>query len=526
LLGSWLLLVAVALWSRPLLPVDETRYLSVAWEMWLRGDFLVPWLNGAPYSHKPPLLFWLIQAGWALFGVNDLWPRLVNPLLALGCLGLLWRLGRLLWPERGRVAERAAWLLWGAWVWLGFATLVQFDLLLVAATLLGMIGLVRAPAAPLRGWGLFGLAIGLGVLAKGPVILLHLLPAALLGPWWRPAPVSAGRWYGGLLAGVLLGAAIGLAWALPAGLAGGPAYREAIFWGQTAHRVVHSFAHRQPFWWYLPVLPLLLLPWSAWPPLWSALRLGRRTARGDRGLRFLLAWGVPVFLLLSLVSGKQAKYLLPLVPALALAGARLLDGVAAARGARPWPVAILFLASAGLVAAVAWFGYRPAIWAGAVEGIWAPVALGAGALLLLVRPPQREAAVRVLALGGVLWMVWLHLALVPALAPDYDMRPLARRIARLQAAGIPVAHVGKYHGQFQYLGRLRRPLPVLRPAGVRAWARQHGDGFLVLYRDDFPRLSGGAVYVQDYRGDSADLMLWPAQRLLRRLDQPSASGTP
>ena len=62
----WLLLVAVALTTRPLLPVDETRYLAVAWEMHFGGDSLVPHLNGATYSHKPPLLFWLINLGWAV----------------------------------------------------------------------------------------------------------------------------------------------------------------------------------------------------------------------------------------------------------------------------------------------------------------------------------------------------------------------------------------------------------------------------------------------------------------------------
>ena len=55
----WLLLIAVNLAIRPLMPIDETRYVSVAWEMWTRGDFLVPYLNGEAYSHKPPLLFWM-----------------------------------------------------------------------------------------------------------------------------------------------------------------------------------------------------------------------------------------------------------------------------------------------------------------------------------------------------------------------------------------------------------------------------------------------------------------------------------
>jgi len=98
LLAGWAVLAVASIWLRPLWPVDETRYASVAWEMWLRGDFLVPYINGEPYSHKPPLLFWLIQFGWALFGVNDWWPRLVAPLCVLASVPLLLRLGRLLWP--------------------------------------------------------------------------------------------------------------------------------------------------------------------------------------------------------------------------------------------------------------------------------------------------------------------------------------------------------------------------------------------------------------------------------------------
>src|SRR3569832_988308 len=84
LFGLWLLLVAISLYGRSFVPIDETRYVTVAWEMWLRGDFLVPYLNGEPYSHKPPLLFWLIQLGWKIFGVNDWWPRLMPSLFSLG----------------------------------------------------------------------------------------------------------------------------------------------------------------------------------------------------------------------------------------------------------------------------------------------------------------------------------------------------------------------------------------------------------------------------------------------------------
>lgn len=110
----WFVLVVVAIWTRPALPVDETRYLAVAWEMWQRGDFIVPHLNGETYSHKPPLLFWLMNAGWAVFGVNDWWPPLVAPLFALACLFLTRSMAQKLWPERPMIADLSPIILLGA----------------------------------------------------------------------------------------------------------------------------------------------------------------------------------------------------------------------------------------------------------------------------------------------------------------------------------------------------------------------------------------------------------------------------
>ena len=72
-----LLMSLCAALALPITPIDETRYLSATWEMWNGHSFLVPYLNGEPYSHKPPFLFWMMHAGWALFGVNDFTPRLV-----------------------------------------------------------------------------------------------------------------------------------------------------------------------------------------------------------------------------------------------------------------------------------------------------------------------------------------------------------------------------------------------------------------------------------------------------------------
>src|SRR5512133_1484795 len=99
---------AVAFSVRPLMPIDETRYVSVAWEMWLRGDFVLPIKNGLPYSHKPPFMMWLYQAGWALFGVEEWWPRLVSPLFSIANLFLTASLARRLGPGRSGIDGGAA----------------------------------------------------------------------------------------------------------------------------------------------------------------------------------------------------------------------------------------------------------------------------------------------------------------------------------------------------------------------------------------------------------------------------------
>lgn len=524
LIVAALLLALLQLWLRPLLPVDETRYLSVAWEMWSRGDFLVPWLNGEVYSHKPPLLFWMIHGLWALFGVAELPARLLPVLLSLLALWGSAVLAGQLWPGRAlAIRPLVPWLLFGGLFWINFYTLVQFDLLLVLAALVAWLGTVRACRSAVSGWVMVAAAIGLGVLAKGPVILLPVVPVILLAPWWRRAapPDRWWPWYlGGFLA-LLAGAALALAWAIPAGLAGGEAYRQAIFWGQSAGRVVSSFAHQSPWWSYLLWLPLLWLPWLAWPPLWRGLR---RLSVQDTGVRFCLAALLPALLLFSLISGKQGKYLLPLLPLLALLTARALVEKAAAPGVWRLRLAAGLLALFGVGLTVlpwlAWLAWLP--WTGErlveVWVWWGPLLLLCAVLLWRRRPARATTvagAVRATALAVGLATAVLYGGVVERLAPQVELRPLALRLATLQQTGHALAWLGKYHGQFQFLGRLQQRLePLADERGLRAWLAAHPEGYvLVTYREPRPGVPA-ALRVQPYR--SGSLVLWPARELLRR----------
>jgi len=513
LLLGWALLAIVALFLRPLWPVDETRYVAVAWEMWQRGDFLVPHLNGEAYSHKPPLLFWLMHAGWAVFGVNEWWPRLIAPLLALFGAGLMLRLAQRLWPENAALGSNAIWIYSGALLFGAMFTLVGFDGLLVCSTLIGMLGMVRAARGELlRGMLWLGVGIGLGVLSKGPVILLHLLPAAVLAPWWSAAVRGAKvRWYLALLGAIVFGAAIALAWAVPAAYVGGEAYRHAIFWGQTAGRMASSFAHRAPFWWYLPMLPLLLFPWLLWPSLWRGLAGLRR----DDGVRFLLAWMLPVLIGFSLISGKQERYLLPLVPAFALLAAYALQQVH--DKARRFDLALPALGFAVLAGAWAYFLMQPqrlgAALAGAQLPLW-PLPVFAALALLLLLAGRADMRVRVRLLSGAVWVLLLtsYVGAIPLIAPYSDPRPVAQHLASLQARGLPLAHWGKYHAQFDFSGRLKPVTVIHSPEGLAAWARQNPQGRLIVYVGQAGTGGSHAEYERRYR--SGFIQVWRAEAFL------------
>ena len=112
----------------------STRTLSVAWEMWTHHSLLVPYLNGLPYSDKPPLLLWLIQLGWAVAGVGDVWPRLLEVMLGALQLILAWRLARRLFPRSAWIAHGTAWILLAFSYGFLFGLQVMYEVLLAHST--------------------------------------------------------------------------------------------------------------------------------------------------------------------------------------------------------------------------------------------------------------------------------------------------------------------------------------------------------------------------------------------------------
>lgn len=504
---GWFVVVAAAFASRGIMPIDESRYVGVAWEMWQRGDLLLPILNGVPYSHKPPLLFWLIHLGWGLFGVDEWWPRIVPPLFGLGNLALTASLARKLAPARRRSA--APLILLGCLAFTVFTTTLTFDMLVVFFTLVTLHGVHRVwrREGAWTGWLLAAVGLGLGILAKGPVILVFVLPPMLLAPWWGGQALRGRllRWYAGVLAAVAAGAGIALAWAAPAAAAGGPRYAEEIFLRQTTHRLVSAAAHPEPWWWYLPITLLVFFPFSLWPTLWRRLaRLLRRRA-GEPSVRFLLSWLIPALLFLSAISSKQPYYLLPLAPAFALLADRALGRVRICErlSRLTLPLAATALLGAALAAGPALATVtRMPHWVhemGPAPGVILVAACGAGLWLRRRRVPSLP----LLAGLSLALFLTLHLGMVAVAAPQYNVLPVARYVAFLEDQGVEVGYAGTYHGQFHFAGRLRQPFTLLEEEDAAAWlADDHRRAVVATYRGEPPAALGEPDFAQPFRTKS------------------------
>ena len=496
----WLLLLLPVAVFLPAMPIDETRYLAVAWEMRLHGDFLVPHLNGAPYSDKPPLLFWLINLGWLVAGMHVWAVRLGVLASSFASLYLFERLVRRLDPAPA-LAKNAALLLLGMIYFALFSSAIMFDVVLATWVLVALHGALDLDAQRWRrGIGLLTLGIGLGILTKGPVVLLDAGLVVALAPWWsETARANKGRWYGALLLGVLGGAAIALAWAIPAAIAGGDKYADAIFLHQTVDRMTKSFAHRRPLWWYFMVLPAMVLPWTV--VLRAPWRTWCDSFHISKSARFAGAWFVPALGLFCLVSGKQPHYLLPLLPGLALYLAVVLDSDTARLRGRVFGV-LLLLAGIALAALpyLAAHAHDIAtldrfirdegvtetalqVFAG-VWPLWGTLAALLGLCLLL--RGREFAGPRSLALTSVAAASIGMLALAQGVGPYVDVGVAATRIAQAQAGGIPIAHLGWHHGLFEFSGRLTQPLEKVDYADLRAWCTAHPNGEIVTFYTKYP----------------------------------------
>jgi 4-amino-4-deoxy-L-arabinose transferase-like glycosyltransferase len=318
---------------------DEGRYAEIAREMLARGEWVVPLLQGEPYLDKPPLLYWLTIISFRLFGAHDWSARLAPALAVHGCVLVVYLLGR------RTLGERPAF--WGALIlalapgFIGMGRLLLLDGLLslfVTLSLLGAFEALRVRAGlipadlpdggdkprrsskPVWGWWLLSAAAcGLGVLTKGPIAVVLLVPPLLTQRWLTSRLCRVGWEHLIAFAAVLLG--VVLPWYV-AVYVREPIFFRYFFWQHNVQRFLTPFNHLEPIWYYAPIVLGGLLPGTLLLPSFLRYLLSGRSDNAERRcpeLGLMLLAGGWCLLFFTLSGSKLPTYILPAFPPLALA---------------------------------------------------------------------------------------------------------------------------------------------------------------------------------------------------------------
>lgn len=198
----------------------------------------------------------------------------------------------------------------------GLAQTARMDLMFACLTTAGSLSLYRwIDASRVRDGLAAGVWFGIAGLVKGPMAILILASLFVVESLaLRRRPRSAD------LVSLVAAAAIPLAWFVPAVLSAGGGYLDEILVRQTAGRVVDSWVHRQPPWYYLVAAPAIFLPFFF--PLASAIRsAGAGGEEAGAALKRCVRWIVAIVVPFSLISSKLPVYMVPALPPVAMLAA-------------------------------------------------------------------------------------------------------------------------------------------------------------------------------------------------------------
>jgi 4-amino-4-deoxy-L-arabinose transferase-like glycosyltransferase len=543
---AWLLffLAAIAFYFYglgrfPLLGPDEPRYAQVAREMFMRGDLVTPTLGGHTWFEKPVLLYWMMEASFGAFGVSE-WAARFGP----ACSGLLTVL-LVYWTSRRvesagdgaeppvdgeQVKGRAR------GVGLGFACGVlmatsgglivfsrgaSFDIVLTMAVTAALACFFVSELEEnerQRHWLLAGFyaCIGVALLAKGLVGII--IPCGVVACYLL---LRRRRPDGILWLSLLWGGALAL---LVAGVWYGPVIArhgwkfidEFIIQHHFARYVSNKYHHAQPFYFYLPVMALLALPWTGF--LLTALaRLKSWNWRGqgatDKLRVFSLAWLVVPVAFFSLSGSKLPGYVLPALPGAALlAGervARFLRGEGEARTMRATG-AMLILFALGLLGYASKTGDIPMGCALCIASL--PFVAGAAVMWWTNKRELCLALIVCATLGATVLAINCGAERV---VRRESMRDLLRLASARGYASTPVfqLHTAEHTSEFYAPERVARDeqgelVWLETPAEVEQAARRSGDTILVIVsRGRLPQLTGYTALETEVIGDNGALVL-------------------
>jgi len=446
--------------AHPLMETSDARYSEIAWEMVDSGDWITPHMNGAIHLDKPPVAYWLGATGLTLFGHSERAVRLPLAIAATATLLLTLYLGR--WLFGGRAGLLALLLLGTAPLFVFMARLFTTDLYLTLWVVATYVAFFRGYGTPepRRRWAIaFAAALALGMLTKGPVILLHTLVPILpyhflwgrrgrLRPFFSPLAIATF-------------VVIVIPWFLLVWLQHPDLWR-FYFNQELVGRVTgDALGRRQPFYYFIKILLGGFLPWIFWLPFLarpSAAALDRQPAVPYAD-RLVLLWAILPFIILSIIRSKLPPYILPLIPAMALwAGARL--DVSLRQAGSPSPKAFIAFATLAAIAVISGVvtavGQHTQWFPKTFPSLAVSFALVIASLIAFALSWRRQnrttTFVALLCLAFSLNLTGIHF--LPNTKTKYRYFPLADQLAEKLAAGDEVVTYRWYfRGLPFYLGR-------------------------------------------------------------------------
>jgi 4-amino-4-deoxy-L-arabinose transferase-like glycosyltransferase len=433
---------------------DEPRYAWIARAMATTGDWVTPRLYGQPWFEKPILYYWMGAIGFSMHLPAEWAARLPSAIAALmAALAIGW-LGWKHYGIENKFAESPA--LFAPLIFstsvaaVGFARAATPDMLFSASITLAMASaaVVLRRARALRSASdefanvarrdstslfFFGAFLGLAVLAKGPAGVV--LAGGAIGIW----AAATGRWRAALRLAhpiaIIAWCAVALPWYIVCANRNPQFIHEFIFQHNFERYLTPVFQHKQPFWFFGPMLLLAVLPWTVLliPTLREGLRQWREKSWNDSPGFYFACWAIFPVLFFSFSQSKLPGYILPAVPPLALLVARAYAQITNRDSISARKIAIalgLTWVAMGVSAAVLIHrvppGARPTI--GLTIYICAVLAIAGGIAIAALRLRRSGGAILISALLVAILVELAGARILPALDPYISARPHAEML--------------------------------------------------------------------------------------------------
>ena len=453
--------------KRPLYDPDEGRYAEIPREMLESGDWVIPHLDSLVYLEKPPLQYWLTAATYRVLGESEFTARLWTGVAGYCSLALVFFAGSHLWGRRAGV--KALLLMMGSTLFVLMGHQLTLDMMLSTWLLASLICFLLAesvaasahPSPRRHAYWMLGCwaSMAFAVLTKGPIgVLIPSCTLFFYALWQRDAGILRRlnvRW------GLPLFAVITLPWFVLAARENDD-FLYYFFIREHVQRFLTPIEHRtEPWWFFLPVLGVGLLPWLPQVLRAATLPFGPRTHRSFDPVRLLWIWSVFVLVFFSSSHSKLIPYILPAVPALALL---------CASPAPTWRRDLAIGACTSMAACIGILLYTSGIGTSGQSHRLAlelsrPLAVtatllaasGLGCLWLLSRA-RLEGALAVLCVGWFLATAGVLLA-ADVVQENFSSKDAALELRSQASASAPVFSVQNYEQSFTFY--LRRPVVLV-----------------------------------------------------------------